>query len=244
MARSPPPPPHRAIETVAAQLERRRRVHGPVQRPGEEPARKGGAAHRSGPGPAQRRRLAQPRRVGGGERDHPRDQGRCEGRAPGERAQRLQHEVGVHAGRVDRERDHHHRRPEPDHRPRGERLGGDVDLAQQRPVAEAGENGVAAVGDQPVDHRHQQRQGETKPRRQPDRAGGARQDAGDRGREPGGGEHQRARVEEGDHHKGAEIGDRGPRSRSLQDAGTRGVGKRRPHRSGSGIVVPCAVATA
>ena len=138
----PPLPRPRGAERVAAQLDRRGDVDGAVERAGEQAAGQRRPADRGGAGAAQAGRVAQPGGVGGGDRDQPRDQGRGQRRAPGERPQRAQHPVRVDAGGVDGEGDHHDGGAQAEHRAFGDRLGGHVDPAEQRPLAEPRQHGL------------------------------------------------------------------------------------------------------
>ena len=162
-----------SVQRVAAQLEGGGDVDGAVERAGEQAAGQGRAPDRGGAGAAQAGRVAQAGGIGRGDRDQARDQGRGQGRAAGERAQGAQHPVGIDAGRVDGEGDHHDRGAQAEHGAGGDRLGGDVDLAQQRPLAEPGEHRLAAAHNQGVDEDDQQSQGQAHPQRGAHRRAGA-----------------------------------------------------------------------
>ena len=241
----PASPRLRRVERIAAQLQGRRHVDRAVERAGEEATEEGAAADRGGAGASQLRRVAQADRVGRGDRDQAGDEDGGEGRATGERPQRAQHPVGIDAGRIDGEGDHHRGRAQAERQAGDECLGGDVDLAEQRPLAEAGEDRLAAPHHQRVDDDHQQRQRHAHPQRGANGVASAREQAGeDRGGEDRG-EHEGARVDEGDGDKRAEVGDGGPRRRRLERARPRRVGKRRSHRiAGNGVSFPASVATA
>ena len=137
---------------------------------------------------------------------------------PGERPQRAQHPVGVDAGRVDGEGDHHDHGAQAEHRALGDRLGGDVDVAQHGPVPSRGEDRLAAVADQGVDDEIRSASARPIAARPARRGRRRRHSRRATVADPGGDQHERARVDEGDHGQRAEVGDRGARRCRLQRA--------------------------
>ena len=200
----------RRAEAVPAQLEGRGDVDGAIERAGEEPPGELRLPDRGGTGAAQLRRIAESRGVGGGHRHQPRDQARGQCRASRDRPQGAEDAVGIDAGRVDGEGDEDDERAEAEDDAFDDRLGGDVDPAEYRPVAEPGDHRLAAVDDDRVDDDDQQRERQPHPERGPNGAPGPGQDAGADGRHSHRDEDDRARVEEGDRDQRAEVGDRGP----------------------------------
>ena len=153
--------------------------------------------------------------IGRGNRDQAGDEDSGEGRATGDRPQRAQHPIGIDAGRVDGEGDHHGCRAQAERQAGDERLCGDVDLTEQRPLAEAGEDRLAAPHHQCVDDDHQQRQRQAHPQRGANGDPSPREQAGEDGGGEDGGEDERARVDEGDGDQRAQVSDGGPRRSRL-----------------------------
>ena len=112
---------------------------------------------------------------------------------------------------------------------------------------------LSAVDQERVDDRDQDDERQAHPQSGTDRRPGAGQLARQRRRRSSGAYDHRIRVEEGDGHESAEIGDRGTWGGGLQGAAARRVGEGRPHpgsasgvvsSAGSGVSVPPSVTTA
>ena len=116
-----------------------------------------------------------------------------------------------------------------------QRLGADVDAAEDRQLAAAQQDRVAALGDDRVDDHDEQPERDPPPGRRRQRVARPGEESGDGRRRAGAGEHDRVRVDERDEGDRPEVGGRRERPGVRERAGPRRVGDRRPHPpSGAG----------
>ncbi len=155
VARPPSPRPRRRLgRRVAAHLERRGHVNGPVQRTGQRGARHQQPLGRLGPAAGG---LAHAPGVAGQHRHQPYGQRGAERGAVGDAAEQPQQRVGIDGGGQQPERHHNGGDAQPGQRAGPHRLERDVPLAAEE-LAPADQQGVALGVDERVDHGHQQRQ--------------------------------------------------------------------------------------